>query len=124
MKTIFSAAVILSSLVVSAPAVANCYNVGSNYRYCNDVRTGNRYNTQRIGDNYSVTNGYNSHTGKRWNQSTQRVGNTTFTNGRSSNGQSWNTTTQRVGNMTIRSGYDSSGRRWSQTCTQYGCSSR
>lgn len=97
---------------------ANCINVGQTYSYCTDA-SGNSYNIHKIG-NTTIMNGSNPNTGSNWNQTTNRIGNTSITNGRASNGNTWNSTTQRNGSNTYQYGIDSNGNPWSNlTVPQY-----
>ena len=105
-------------LVASSTASAECIGSGS-LKTCYDDQ-GNTYDVQRLGDTTYV-NGHNSRTGSRWSQESQRVGSSTFTNGRDADGNSWNSTSTRIGNSTITNGIDSDGNAFSQTCNEFGC---
>lgn len=98
-------------------ASAACYG-SSTFKTCTD-QSGNTYNVQRIGNTTQV-NGYNSATGSNWNQSSQRIGNSTFTTGTDSDGNSWNQNSQKLGDTTIQSGYDSNGRSYNGTVRKVG----
>ncbi|MGX5674000.1 hypothetical protein [Thermomonas fusca] len=100
-------------------AHAGCYG-SSTYRTCTDAK-GNTYSTQKIG-NSTYTNGYNSQTGSSWNQSTQRIGNSSYTTGSDAQGNSWNANTQRIGNTTYQSGRDSNGNSFSGQVRKNGSS--
>jgi hypothetical protein len=113
-KTLLTAAVL-----ISAPAFANCIG-GAYLQTCNDVN-GNSYTVNRMGNTTQVS-GYNPNTGSQWNQTSQTIGNSTYTNGRAANGASWNETQTNYGNgMRSINGTDSNGNSFSKTCTAYGC---
>lgn len=99
-------------------AYAGCIGSGS-LKTCYD-NNGNTYTVQKFGD-ATYLNGYNSKTGTSWNQNSQRVGNSTFTNGRAANGNSWNSTATKLGNSTLINGRDSQGKSFSTVCGKYGC---
>ena len=105
-------------LLITGSANANCIGSGS-LKNCYDD-TGNVYTIQEFG-NSTYVNGSNSRTGSRWNQQSQRIGNSTYTTGQDADGNSWNSTSTRVGNSTITNGIDSDGNAFSQTCNKYGC---
>lgn len=102
----------------SALAQSTCTGTGA-YRTCTDLRNGNSYQVNRIGNTTNL-NGYNANTGSSWNATTTRIGNSSFTNGTSSDGQAWNATTNRVGNSTFTNGTDSRGRSFNSTTTKIG----
>ncbi len=83
-------ALALSAAVVAPAANAYCTGGGS-ITNCYDANTGNSYNTNRVG-NTSYTNGYNTQTGSNWSQTSTRVGNTTYINGIRADGSTWNET--------------------------------
>ncbi len=105
-------------MLLSGMAHASCVGSGS-LKTCYDEK-GNSYTVHKVGD-ATYLNGYNSKTGSSWNQNSQRVGNSTFTNGRASNGNSWNSTATKMGNSTLINGRDSQGKTFSTVCGKYGC---
>lgn len=109
----------MAALVLfSGAASADC--IGSdNLKTCYD-NNGNTYTVQKYGNSTSVS-GYNSKTGSTWNQDSQKIGNSTFTNGKAADGQSWNSTATKVGDSTIINGTDSKGKSFSTVCGKYGC---
>jgi hypothetical protein len=117
MKTKLGVA-ILASVLLSAPASANC--IGGPYlQTCNDS-SGNSYTVNRMG-NTTTVNGYNPQTGSNWNETATTYGNTTTINGTAANGQSWNENITNYGNGNrMISGYDSNGNSFSKYCTPYG----
>lgn len=110
--------ILLISVFLSINALAQCYGSDS-YKTCHD-NNGNTYSVQKFGNTISVQ-GQNNQTRSSWNQSTTKVGNSTFTNGTSANGNSWNSTTNKFGDNTLTTGTDSDGNSFSSTCNQYGC---
>jgi hypothetical protein len=108
----------LATILLAAPAYAQCYGTG-NFRTCNDS-AGNSYNIQQYG-NTTYMQGNNARTGSNWSQNSTSFGNTTIHSGQASNGNSWSMTEQSYGGITSRSGTDSDGNYFSQTCTAYGC---
>ncbi|MNG08251.1 hypothetical protein D3C84_915970 [compost metagenome] len=107
------------ALTLTTPAAfAACFGTGS-LQTCNDS-SGNTYNVQRFGNTTNMQ-GYNAGTGSNWNQTSQRIGNTTIHNGTSADGNSWQGTSQQIGNSTIYNGVDSNGNVYSRTCNQFGC---
>ncbi len=108
----------LFALVFSLPSHAECYGSGS-YKTCYD-NSGNTYDVQKIG-NSTYLNGRNSNTGSTWSQDSTTIGNTTYQNGRASNGNSWSGTSTTIGNTTYHNGTDSNGNYYNKTCNQYGC---
>jgi hypothetical protein len=111
------AAILLAFAV--APTWANC--IGSpGFQTCYD-NSGNSYQVNRMG-NTTTVQGYNAQTGSSWNQTSQQVGNSTYTNGTAANGQPWNSTTMNMGNgNTMTYGTDSRGNSFQRNCNQYGC---
>ncbi|MFH7526466.1 hypothetical protein AB2J22_13565 [Aeromonas sp. A5] len=105
-------------LFLSWSASAECIGSG-NLKTCYDS-SGNSYTVQKFGDSTYVS-GYNSKTGSSWNQDSQKIGNSTFTNGKAANGQSWNSTATKIGDSTIIYGKDSGGKKFSAVCGKYGC---
>ena len=75
MKFKLALAIVISFGACTTAAAQQCYG-SSSYRTCT-TSDGSTYTTQRIG-NSSYTNGYNSQTGSSWNQSTQRIGNSSW----------------------------------------------
>lgn len=111
----FSVAVIFAFSAMSAHA--NCVGSGSFYT-CTDAE-GNNYSVSKYGNTTQVY-GSNSNTGNTWNQTSNQVGNSTYTYGTAANGNSWNTTETRSGNTTYSSGVGSNGNAWNGTSTTYG----
>ncbi|MGU5731431.1 hypothetical protein ACV1DR_21415 [Aeromonas jandaei] len=105
-------------VLISGTAYAGCIGSGS-LKTCYD-NNGNTYTIQKYGNSTSVS-GYNSKTGSTWNQDSQKIGNSTFTNGKAANGQSWNSTSTKIGDSTIINGKDSDGKPFSAVCGKYGC---
>lgn len=121
MKTISRLALSVAAtalLATTAFAQSTCTGTGA-YRTCTDLRSGNNYQVNRIGNTTNL-NGYNAQTGSTWNATTTRVGNSSFTNGTNSDGNSWNSTTNRVGNSSFTNGTDSRGRSFNSTTTRVG----
>lgn len=110
--------VIVSMLLFAGTASAGCIGSG-NLKTCYD-NSGNSYTVQKFGDSTYVS-GYNSKTGTTWNQDSQKIGNSTFTNGKAANGQSWNSTSTKIGDSTIINGKNSDGKPFSAVCGKYGC---
>src|SRR5262245_37823498 len=105
MRTILRSAITLFAMATSADAA--CSGSGA-VQNCYDSNSGNAYSVHRYG-NTSDMQGYNSGTGSRWSQHSQRIGNSTFHNGRDADGNSWSLTQQRIGNTYFYSGSDSNG---------------
>ncbi|AOY90528.1 hypothetical protein BKK79_00810 [Cupriavidus sp. USMAA2-4] len=115
MKKIIAAT--LLSLAASA-SWASCFG-GPTHKTCTDD-AGNSYQVSRFGNSTTVQ-GYNAGTGSTWEQTSSRVGNSTYTQGTAANGQSWNSTTTAIGNQTTTYGTDSRGNYFQRTCGPYGC---
>jgi hypothetical protein len=100
-------------------AEANCFGGGSIYN-CYD-NNGNSYTVNKFGNSTTV-NGYNSNTGSAWSQTSQRIGNSIYTNGQT-NGNSWNETqTMYGGGMRSVYGTNSQGEPYNYMCNPYsGC---
>lgn len=111
-------AAVAFALALPLQAYAACVGSGS-FQTCNDA-SGNSYAVQRFGNTTSVQ-GYNPSTGSMWSQQSNRMGNTTITNGTASNGQAWNSTTIRSPGMVQQFGTDSRGNPFNVTCTTAGC---
>lgn len=110
---------LFAALLASAPAFANCIG-GAYLQTCNDAN-GNSYTVNHMGNTTQVS-GYNPNTGSQWNQTSQTMGNSTYTNGTAANGASWNETQTNYGNgMRSISGTDSKGNSFNKLCTAYGC---
>jgi len=110
---------LLAAILVSGPCLAVCVG-GAAYQTCNDA-SGNSYSVSRYGNTTQV-NGYNGNTGSQWSQTSQTLGNSTYTNGTAANGASWNETQTNYGNgMRSINGTDSNGNSFSKMCTAYGC---
>lgn len=134
---------LLAIMLLVAPGVtsAACYGSAS-YKTCTDDQ-GNSYSVQKSG-NQTRVQGYNYQTGSSWSQSTQRIGNSSYTTGYDADGNSWNSNSRTIGNTTYQSGtdsdgnyfnntirrsgsstnysgYDSNGNSHNKTCTAYGC---
>lgn len=109
----------IASMLLFAGAVsAECIGSG-NLKTCYD-NSGNSYTVQKFGDSTYVS-GYNSKTGSSWNQDSQKIGNSTFTNGKSADGQSWNSTSTKIGDSVMTYGKDSNGKPFTTVCGKYGC---
>jgi hypothetical protein len=106
----------LSLLTLLGSAQAACYGSGS-FQTCYD-NSGNSYTVNQYG-NQTQMNGYNANTGSQWSQTTNTMGNTTYSNGQT-NGQQWNMIQQNYGGMQTYSGSNSSGQPFYYTCTQVG----
>ncbi|MDR1843935.1 MAG: hypothetical protein LBR63_09230 [Citrobacter amalonaticus] len=98
-----------SAQCIGTNALATCYD-----------NNGNSYQVSRMG-NTTTVNGHNANTGSTWSQSSNTIGNSTYTNGRASNGQHWNETQTNVGGTRIISGTNSQGEPYTHTCNQFGC---
>ncbi|WP_081849320.1 hypothetical protein [Aeromonas jandaei] len=109
---------IASMLLFAGAASAECIGSG-NLKTCYD-NSGNSYTVQKFGDSTYVS-GYNSKTGSSWNQDSQKIGNSTFTNGKAANGQSWNSTSTKIGDSVMTYGKDSNGKPFTTVCGKYGC---
>lgn len=119
MGTTIRAAIAAAALFATTQATAACFGSQNMYT-CNDA-SGNSYQVNRMG-NTTTVNGYNAQTGSSWNQTSQHVGNSTYTHGNAANGNSWNSTTQSYGNgYSSTYGNDSRGRSFSRQCGPYGC---
>ncbi|MCD6006871.1 hypothetical protein [Halomonas sp. IOP_31] len=118
--TTLGAGACLAALLATT-AQADCYGSGS-IKNCYDAQSGNSYSVQQIG-NQTYINGSNSRTGSRWNQTSQRIGNTTYHNGRSASGDTWRGTSTQIGGSTYHNGTDSSGNPYSgiTNCGIAGC---
>ena len=103
-------------LVYSATSAANCVGSGS-IKTCYDANTGNSYTVSELGNSTYVT-GTNSRTGNSWSQTSNHIGNTTYTNGVDAEGKPWNSTTTHIGNTIHQSGFDSDGNPFSNTQIQ------
>ena len=77
---------------------------GSKTVYTFTDASGNTYNVNKFG-NTTLMNETNYRTGNTWSKTSQRIGNSTFTNGTAGNVNSWNSTTTSSGNF----GTDSDG---------------
>ncbi|MDR5867959.1 hypothetical protein [Halomonas koreensis] len=91
--------------------MATCTGSGS-FQTCYDAQSGNSYSVQRHG-NTTTIQGYNSNTGSTWNQTSRKIGGTTFHNGMSSDGNSWSGTSRSIGSQTYHQGIDSDGEPYS-----------
>ncbi|MGS3177883.1 hypothetical protein ACB265_00395 [Aeromonas dhakensis] len=109
---------IAALLFCSGAASAECIGSG-NLKTCYDSN-GNTYTVQKYG-NSTLVSGYNSKTGSTWNQDSQKIGNSTFTNGKAADGQSWNSTSTKIGDSTFINGKNSDGKPFSAVCGKYGC---
>ncbi|HHQ4739203.1 hypothetical protein [Aeromonas jandaei] len=109
---------IASMLLFAGAASAECIGSG-NLKTCYD-NSGNSYTVQKFGDSTYVS-GYNSKTGSSWNQDSQKIGNSTFTNGKAADGQSWNSTSTKIGDSVMTYGKDSNGKPFTTVCGKYGC---
>lgn len=120
-KTLAALSLGVSLAIMSATASAGCTGTG-NFKSCYDAQSGNSYSVQKIG-NQTYTRGYNSSTGSSWNQTSQRIGNTTYHNGMSADGDSWSGTSTQIGDTTYHNGMDSNGNPYSGTtnCGIMGC---
>lgn len=92
---------------------ANCTGSGS-IKTCYDTQTGNSYTVSEFGNSTYVT-GTNLRTGHTWSQTSNHIGNTTYTNGLDANGRPWNSTTTHIGNTVYQNGVDSDGNSFSNT---------
>lgn len=108
----------IAALCAWGPAVAGCYGSDA-YKTCTDS-SGNTYHVQEIG-NMTTVQGYSAETGNSWNQTTTKIGNSSYTRGQDADGNSWTQDTQKIGNTTFQSGYDSDGNYYQQSCNEYGC---
>jgi len=109
----------IGTLLAAGSAQAACYGSGS-FKTCTDAN-GNSYTVQNSGSTTTVQ-GYNPNTGNSWNQSTQRIGNSSYTNGSDAQGNNWTQNTQKIGNTTYQSGYDSDGNSYNGTVRKSGSS--
>lgn len=99
---------------------SNCYGSDDIYT-CYDPNNGNTYEVQRLG-NITEVQGSNSSTGSTWSQTTETIGNTTYTTGYDKDGNQWNQTGERIGDTYYYDGTDSDGNSFSGTCDSYsGC---
>ncbi len=106
----------LFSLFYAELSVANCIGSGS-IKTCYDANTGNSYTVSELGNSTYVT-GTNARTGHSWSQTSNHIGNTTYTNGIDAEGKPWNSTTTHIGNTIHQSGFDSDGNPFSNTQVQ------
>jgi len=110
---------LLFTLAFSNQALASCYG-SSDFYTCNQAN-GNQYTVSKMGGMTSVY-GSNSYTGRTWNQTSNRIGDMTVTNGTSADGRSWNETTRRLGGGSFtQSGTDANGNYFERTCHSYDC---
>ena len=108
----------LGLFCVSSVASAQC--IGTNaLSTCYD-NNGKTYQVNRMGGMTTV-NGRNSNTGSSWSQTSNTIGNSTYTNGRASNGQTWNETQTNMGSTRMIYGRNSQGQSYIHTCNQFGC---
>lgn len=108
-----------ATALVSQAAFATCVGTAA-LQTCND-ENGNSYSVNRMG-NMTIVNGYNAQTGSSWNQTSNTIGNTTYTNGNAANGANWNENITNMGNGNrMISGTNSQGQSFSKYCTSYGC---
>ncbi len=105
-------------LLSSSAAYAQC--IGSNAMSTCYDNNGNTYQVSRMGGMTTV-HGRNSNTGSSWSQTSNTIGNSTYTNGRASNGQTWNETQTNMGGTRMIYGRNSQGQSYSHTCNQFGC---
>ncbi|WP_215903895.1 hypothetical protein [Acinetobacter bereziniae] len=93
----------------------------STYYSCYDSRSGNTYDVSKYGNTTDV-NGHNSNTGATWSQSSQTIGNSTFTTGSDKDGNLWNQTTNHYGDDSYSyNGTDSDGNSFSGSCSYGSC---
>lgn len=112
-------AIFTVGLVACSSAWSQCVG-GDAFKICTDS-SGNTYNVSKFG-NTTMVDGYNPQTGSSWNQQSNTIGNTTFTNGTAANGQTWDSTTHSYGNGNSTTyGTDSHGRAFTYQCGRYGC---
>lgn len=117
MKMYIAGLALYATAIVSAQAA--CYGSYS-YKTCTDSN-GNSYSVQKYGNTTQV-NGYNAQTGNSWNQTTNRIGNSSYTTGQDADGNSWTQNSRSVGNTTYQDGYDSDGRSYNGTIRNNGSS--
>ena len=93
----------------------------STYYSCYDSRSGNTYDVTKYGNTTDVS-GRNSNTGATWSQSSQTIGNSTFTTGSDKDGNLWNQTTNHYGDDSYSyNGTDSDGNSFSGSCSYGSC---
>lgn len=106
-------------LALPFAAQAGCFGSGS-FRSCTDA-SGNSYSINHLG-NATLMSGYNASTGSSWNQTTNRIGNSSFTHGAAADGSSWNSTaTDMGGGYRSISGTDARGNAFHALCGPMGC---
>lgn len=119
MKRAFIPAILVLTAFAPNVALADCYG-SERYKTCTD-QNGNSYTVQKYGNSTQVQ-GYNYETGNSWSQSTNRVGNSSYTTGYDAEGNSWSQNTRRIGNTTYQDGYDSDGNSYNGTIRSNGSS--
>lgn len=93
----------------------------STYYSCYDSRSGNTYDVTKYGNTTDVS-GRNSNTGAIWSQSSQTIGNSTFTTGSDKDGNPWNQTTNHYGDDSYSyNGTDSDGNSFNGSCSYGSC---
>lgn len=118
MEDVMKLIVFIFIALISTDAFAYCSG-GMGFYNCRD-NAGNSYSVNQIGDT-TYMRGSNATTGNSWNQTTNRIGGTSFTNGRDAQGNSWRSSTQTIGGTSFTTGTDSSGNSFRRTCNQFGC---
>ncbi len=112
---------LLALLFLALPGLghAGCYGTGS-FRSCTDA-SGNHYTINQLG-NTTLMQGYSSSTGNSWNQTTNRIGNSSFSHGHAADGSSWSSSSHNLGGgyRSIQ-GQDSRGHRFNALCGPMGC---
>ena len=107
----------VAAMLAANQASAACTGTDA-YKTCRDAQ-GNSYTVQQIG-NQTTVRGRNANTGSTWSQSTQRIGNSSYTRGRDRDGNSWNASSSTYGNTTYTRGRDSDGNSFSSTTSRVG----
>jgi len=108
-------------LLLTLPLAARAGCLGSDSFYTCTDPGGNSYSVNQIGG-ATFMSGHNARTGTSWNQTTTRIGGSSFTNGTAGNGASWNSSSHDMGGgyRSIQ-GTDSRGQHFNALCGPLGC---
>lgn len=107
-------ALLIAGALLVAPmlAHADCYG-DENFKSCHDYETGNSYTIQRLG-NITTMHGHNAQTGSHWDQTSQKIGDTTHHYGRAADGAYWSGTSSSKNGCVRHQGTDSKGRTYNK----------
>lgn len=108
---------LLALLCIPSAANAGCFG-SPGFQTCTDS-SGNSYTVNRIG-NSTYVQGRNAQ-GESWSQDSQTIGNTTYHNGRAADGGSWNLQDTNIGGTRMITGHDSNGNSVNTYCGPAGC---